>query len=199
MLRNKTLNHARGFTLVELLVVIAIISSLATISSVVILRMKNNAKDLMTSTTIRQIVTAHDDYMSDYGYTPPVHGNNTSQRALWSNHSSSDAFMTALMGESTTHNPRGKSYMSIKDATNGMNGLERNNSNRITSLVDPWGNYYLVFFDLGYTGSWQFRNVRWAGTYGDDLDKINTSTSVVHLLSGGRDATMNKKKDSKSW
>jgi len=195
----KHFEKSRAFTLVELLVVIAIIATLATISSVIVLRMKDNAKDVQASTIMKQITMSVEAFKDDYGYAPyaPLGTHPAADQHLSTTGANAVIILKDLMAEETSadaNNTRGKLYLTIKDATNELNGIVRDGSNNITSLVDPWGNGYVMSLDYDYDEEITLSTTPWGTLSGTEV-----KNQVIALGCGGRSKAIDDKKDVVSW
>jgi prepilin-type N-terminal cleavage/methylation domain-containing protein len=155
---------ARAFTLIELLMVIAIIGILASLSLVVINRVREQGRIAEAKREINALKIAVLEYYSDTGRYPvsdavvSVAGksdytyngaiDNSEVMAVLVNR---ERYMdgTPTINFSHLKNLKQKFYLSVPmaDATN-MPGLG-------PELVfrDPWGNPYIISFDLNYDGN----------------------------------------------
>ncbi len=142
----------RGFTLVELLVVIAIIAVLAATGFTVGTGAINKARKLTAETAAASVVTAIEQFYSEYSALPDP-GTNTVDTTFTTDTGSGVALLNILAGnESTATNPqntRGINFLSLKNAKNGRGGLEYS-GNDISALLDPWGQPYNITLDYEY-------------------------------------------------
>ncbi len=169
-----------GFTLLELLVVIAIIGVLAAIIAPVYSGVQNRARTVQAVSDMRNIKAAVASYYTDYGKYPTTSGQdyygqgaNGGYDTVFgdpnasANYRSSDLF-NILRGLPDDHygtgnqsNPNQTVYWGgqfAKSATQPRSGITTQDvtDGGLTihkgSLVDPWGNQYVVWFNVSKSG-----------------------------------------------
>ena len=176
---SKPLRQSRGFTLIELLVVIAIIAVLAGIAFPVIGKVQDRARTVQAVSDMRSIKTAVASYYVDYGKYPATDGQTGNAQAQNGNpgqdtdygdpggyYTSADLFniLRAQSGRYNLNNelnPSQTVYWSgsfAKSATAPRGGITTRdvmvggNSIPAGSLVDPWGNQYIVWLNVTKNG-----------------------------------------------
>jgi prepilin-type N-terminal cleavage/methylation domain-containing protein len=152
--RSSRRRPSRGFTLIELLVVIAIIAVLVTSAFLAFGPMLDKAKETETRSMARAIVTAVEQFESDYDRLPEP-SSATKNTDCESDTTAAEGLMAILMGVDKTQNPRGKNYPGdLKDAKRTdkgpRDGLVRDGET--LALVDQWGQPYKVLLDLDHDG-----------------------------------------------
>ena len=135
-----------GFTLIELLVVISIIAILAAISIPTMGLVMNQFRKTQAATQIGNLVNAINLYESKYG-TLPI-GRSGGEEPLETNQD----FMDILTGEDREQNPQETAFFEGKQAKKAKGKRPAragmiNEGGGSQSLVDPWGNYYIVMMD----------------------------------------------------
>jgi prepilin-type N-terminal cleavage/methylation domain-containing protein len=168
---------SRAFTLIELLVVIAIIGILASLSMVVIARVREKGRETEARRQIQALVNAVNEYLSDTGTYPISDG--VRILALASNIDftyGSGALDAALNGPGTWSSNNSEVIAILMDRQQYPNGTPTVNFGHVKNtkqklylanvdyadtadlpgvgpdLVyrDPWGNPYIISFDLNY-------------------------------------------------
>ena len=135
-----------GFTLIELLIVISIIAVLAAISIPTTAMVMNMTRKAQAGTQISNLVNAIKVYETDNGTLPVGAGGGAEEIETDQN------FIDILTGHDTEFNPKEIVYFEGKQAKKASgNRPERggmvNEGGGSQSLVDPWGNYYMVIMD----------------------------------------------------
>lgn len=171
-----------AFTLIELLVVVAIIAVLAVIALPVFNKMQDRTRTVQAVSDMRSIKTAVASYYADYGKYPTTSGQDYygagGNNGVYSdtvfgdpnqtaNYWSADLF-NILRAQPDSH--YGKGYESnpnqivywggpfAKSAAQPRSGIttqDVQNGNLTIhkgSLVDPWGNQYIVWFNVSKSG-----------------------------------------------
>src|SRR5689334_21535248 len=152
---------SRGFTLIELLVVIAIVAILAALLLPVLGKVKLNAKITSTRVDMRNIESAVAGYQGNYTLPPipkapdgTIPPNGAKPNLDYSFTESNSWVISILMdvdilgNQSHARNPQKHSYLNpgtLKPSTiaQGVSSLDYN-------FRDPWGNPYVIAFDLNY-------------------------------------------------
>lgn len=193
---------AAAFTLVELLVVIAIIAILAAIAFPVFSKMKDRTRTVQAVNDMRNIKTAVASYYVDYGKYPVTdgqiyfaqsHDGNKGSDSLFGDpggyYSSADLF-NVLRAQSSRYNvdnelnPNQVVYWSgptAKSVTAPREGITTDDfmdgTDRVLkgSLVDPWGNSYVVWFNVTKSGDL----TEALGWFYNDYGGANPQTSVT--------------------
>lgn len=190
-MKTPSLHHLkRGFTLIELLVVIAIIAVLAAAGFAVGTAALTKAKKLTAQSAATSIEQAVNAFYSEYG-TFPVDGTNSE---LDTSTSTSTVFLQTLIGKNVDLNPRGISFLSVKEGksqgSGGVDGLVFEDGGSIRGLYDPWGNGYTVVLDSDFEEQLTFTtpdgksvtlNGRRVAVYSpgvDEGEEVNTTNLV---------------------
>ena len=134
-----------GFTLVELLVVIAIIAVLAAAGFAGGRAAMQKAREVSAQATATSLVTAIDQYFSEYSALPDVGSSevNTATQPELLN------ILAGLESGTDIQNARKIRFLSLKEAKKGKrDGLVYDGTgDNITGLYDPWGEPYYVVMD----------------------------------------------------
>jgi len=141
-----------GFTLIELLIVIAIIAALALISFPAAALVMNQAKKTQAASQVANIENAIKLFEADYGVLPPVEGASDTEKI----ETDSD-FIDILTGQDKDLNPKGITYLEGKEAKKAKGDRPArsgfiNEGSGSQSVVDPWGNRYVVMLDIDGDG-----------------------------------------------
>jgi len=158
---------SHGFTLVELLVVITIIAVLVGLGVAGGQAAINKARKVTAQATATNIVTGIQQFYGDYSILPDPNGvdaDNTGSGAHYSTGPGGDGtdIIEILSGLETGTNPfnnRKLKYLSIKNAENGLDGIDYNNSGAsptVNALYDPWGEPFYMVFDYDYDDRLEF-------------------------------------------
>ncbi|MFT5109444.1 MAG: prepilin-type N-terminal cleavage/methylation domain-containing protein [Verrucomicrobiales bacterium] len=135
-----------GFTLLELLIVISIIAILAAIAFPATSLVMNQARKAQASQQVSGIVNAIKLFETQYSVLP-ISGSGGEEEI-----DTDQAFVDILTGVDTTGNPKGTPFLEGREAKKARGnkparaGLVQE-GNGSQSLVDPWGNYYVVKMD----------------------------------------------------
>jgi prepilin-type N-terminal cleavage/methylation domain-containing protein len=167
----------QAFTLIELLVVIAIIAILASLSLVVIAKVKENGKKVEAQREIHALFNAIMEYRSDNGAFPVSSGVMTLATAAHGDFTYGGASLDAVFGGSGSWSTNNSEVIAILMAREKYpNGTPTINFGNVKNtrekayltavdvvqatdlpglgpdLVyrDPWGNPYVISFDLNY-------------------------------------------------
>jgi prepilin-type N-terminal cleavage/methylation domain-containing protein len=143
--------RAAAFTLIELLVVISIIAVLAGLAFPAATGALNSARKAEARNDVQQIVAAVKAFQSEYGRMPTSDINNNSSDLPDHYYSSNRNIMRALLGQDTTLNPKGISFLEVKPAGKNRSGL-----NSGGEFVDPWGQSYIIKLDTNYNGRTEY-------------------------------------------
>ena len=172
--------NRQGFTLIELLTVMVIISVLVGLLFPVASAVMNSAKKTQAATDIKSIITASSSYQADYGKLPLTSDQTNSQAGSGSDVDYGDpnpgasspgfqlydilrAVADVKNGFNTNneYNPKRVVYFEANNVknpkvpTSGILTEDFNNKKytiKVGSMVDPWGNEYIVFFDMNGDG-----------------------------------------------
>lgn len=113
----------KGFTLIELLVVIAVIGLLSTIVMVSLNKARAKARDAKRKTDLKQLQTAVEMYINEYGAPPVTSSYGEANGGGWDSSYEGD-FMQFLKGIAGSANPKNIQFMSSvpKDPQNSGTG-----------------------------------------------------------------------------
>lgn len=143
----------RGFTLVELLVVILIIGILTGVLLPVGHQVMQAMRKVAASNTASDLRTALKNYSTEYKKFPPIQqGSRSADIKIKTD--SSNGLITALMAVKDSAavkelNPRAVQFFTTRTARKpGRAGINGNSAP--FSLLDPWGNPYIVSFDSNF-------------------------------------------------
>jgi prepilin-type N-terminal cleavage/methylation domain-containing protein len=143
--------RSSGFTLIELLVVISIIAILAGLAFPAVNGALNSARKAEARNDVQQIVAAVKAFQAEYGRMPTSDINNNSSDFSDNYYSSNRNIIRALLGQDTTLNPKGISFLEVKSAGRNRSGL-----NSSGEFVDPWGQSYMIKLDTNYNGRTEY-------------------------------------------
>ena len=175
---------SRGFTLIELLVVIAIIATLAGLLLPAVGKMKGKAKIKLAEKEVTELVAAIAQYQTTYSRFPTVQKAADEDATFGLSHGAEPKYTKNLNSEviailrnvdikgldgtafnlNSIRNPQKQNFLSavrpsIDDASPGIDkdGIYR----------DPWGQPYVISFDLNYNGRCKDEIYGQEGTEGD--------------------------------
>jgi len=143
--------RASAFTLLELLIVISIIAILAAIAFPATSLVMNQARKAQASQQVAGIVNAIKLYETQYSVMPI--GDSGGEQDLPTDQN----FIDILTGQDRDQNPKEIAFLEgkvakkpagKKPARSGF--IDEGNGSQ--SLVDPWGNYYMVIMDADDDG-----------------------------------------------
>ena len=186
----------RGFTLIELLVVIAIIMVLAATGFSVGGAMLNRAKKLSAQTMATAVDQAVNAFYSEYGGFPT----NGDASEITTGPGAGAEFLNALLGNDEDLNPRGMSFLSVKEgrgqAASGIDGLVYDSEGEALGLYDPWGNPFTIVMDIAFDDKIEFTPT---GIQGASQIRLNRRRIAVYSpgVPDGETATI--KTMIKSW
>lgn len=146
-----------GFTLIELLVVIGIIAILASLAFPVTQAVLQRAYKLKAQAMVKDLQVAINNYITEYNRLPQQ---GQAEAPIQTDQSS--PLIGILMGEATGQNslnPRGIVFLNANMAKNNRGGLVDNGGAQI-SLIDQWGNPYMVLMDGNYDNKVQNPDVQ---------------------------------------
>jgi len=203
---NKT--HQKGFTLVELLAVTAIVTTLFTIASVIILRHIHSSKDIEAAVMAQHFALISEKWEEDmyaYPHASSLPNSPEFDEAYLTGDNS--MLMSNMLGQNASVNKDMVNYLSaFPTVADGEGGLVLANINgnpsgggsgnaATKSLMDPWGNPFIVLFDHDLDGNIeapvQKKNDEFLGAYAGNIWR---NCSVV-MISAGRNGLFDKDKD----
>lgn len=198
----------KAFTLVELLVVIGIIAVLAAIAFPVFGKMQNRGRTVQAVSDMRSIKTAIASYYTDYGKYPATdgqignaqpHGDTPGDDSLFGDpggyYSSADLF-NVLRAQPSRYNvdnelnpnqivywagPFAKSTTAPRGGITTQDFMDGSDTVPKGSLVDPWGNQYVVWFNVSKSGDLR-KAVSWFYySYSDDTPQNSIPCGAAPL------------------
>jgi len=183
-MKNPSVSHSKkGFTLIELLVVIAIIAVLAAAGFAGGTAAMNKAKKLSAQAAATSVVTAIDQFYSEYSSLPGVTG------ALTTDSVEGVKLLNILASReisTTIENERKIRFLTLKEAKNGTrDGVVYDSAgNQITGLFDPWGRPYNIVLDNGSGGDTAAYDERLTVTPGNGILAVtlNGRRAAVYSL-----------------
>ena len=201
----------KGFTIVELLVVIGIITGLASISSVIILRHIDSGNDVKAAVMAQQFALISEKWEEDFYFYPHASSLPNSpefdEAYLTGNNVPSSQIISNMLGQNASVNKDMTNYLStFPTESSGKGGLVLaniqgdpngggSNNAATTSLMDPWGNPFIVLFDHDLNGDVeapvQKKNEAFLGAYAGEIWR---NCSMV-IISAGRNGLFDKDKD----
>lgn len=201
----------KGFTLVELLVVMAMIAGLTSISSIIIIRKIDSGKDVKAAVMAQQFALISEKWEEDFYFYPHASSLPNSpefdEAYLTGNNDPTSKIISNMLGQNASVNKDMINYLSsFPTESNGKGGLVLANiqgnangggsTNAATkSLMDPWGNPFIVLFDHDLNGDVgapaQKKNEAFLGAYAGETWR---NTSMV-IISAGRNGLFDKDKD----
>ncbi|MGJ8635008.1 MAG: prepilin-type N-terminal cleavage/methylation domain-containing protein [Luteolibacter sp.] len=147
----------QGFTLVELLVVIAIIAVLAAAGFAAGNAALQKARQVSAQAAATSIVTAVDQFYTEYSALPDPSGDSTEDVAIDSDTTNGATLLQILMGKETPadQNDRSINFLSLPEAKGGESSYKNGvyyatGSTSPSGLRDPWGLAYTIVLDLDY-------------------------------------------------
>ena len=137
----------RGFTLPELLIVISIIAILAAIAFPATSLVMNQARKAQAAQQVAGLVNAIKLYETTYSVLPVGLGGGEDEVPT------DQDFVDILTGHDRDQNPKQTAFLEGKEAKKAAGRKPArsgfiNEGNGSQSLVDPWGNYYIVIMDF---------------------------------------------------
>lgn len=136
---------ARAFTLIELLVVITLIGILTSLAMSAYKGVITRARNLDAAATNRALISAIQNYSSDYHRMPVRSTSDESPIEL----SEGSPLLQVLLGDDIDHlNPKRLSFLDLRMGKNGAGGLVGKENS--FALVDPWGTPYRVVLDANW-------------------------------------------------
>jgi len=209
---NRTGKLLRGYTVTEILITMAIIATLATITSIIVLKIKNKAKVIQTHMRMKELTDCLVAFTEEYHFYPYSQGNYpTSDKAhiTGTNHPSSK-IINNLIGDNASVNKAKVNlldYFEVTDKYDGLikassgsqgngNGGKKSGQNGTTkALVDPWGTPYIIIMDHDFDGEIVFGNESFLGPY-RGLVIRNFEYAVI---SAGPNGIFDRVDDINSW
>ncbi len=184
-----------GFTLIELLVVIGIIAVLAALAFPVTQGVLQRAYRLKAQATVKDLQVAINNYLTEYNRLPMQGQQETPQPT-----DQSTQLLGILMGEATganNLNPRGIVFLNVNMAKNGRGGLV-DNGGQSMSLIDNWGNPYMVMMDGNFDNRLPNPDIRNQDTTVSQgaPPELRTRVAVMSLGPDGQEGTRD---DIVSW
>lgn len=172
--------HSNAFTLIELLVVIAIIAILAAILFPVFAQAKNAAKNIKTTSNLKQLGTAFAMYLADYDDTYSQAGTMNGNGASWA-YGACTAEQWGCPNWDTLLYPYTKNwdiYSSEFDkvpATFGANNRNTKRSFRVAAnVVRGWAGW----------NTWDGQNYGWQATSGSEVGAPANTILVTEQRNG---------------
>jgi prepilin-type N-terminal cleavage/methylation domain-containing protein len=145
-MKTTKITRPSGFTLLELLIVISIIAILAAIAFPATALVMNQARKAQAAQQVAGIVNAIKLFETQYSVLPL--GSSAGEEQL----DTDQLFIDILTGHDTINNPKETVFLEGKQAKAAA-GKKPPRSGLIQegggsqSLVDPWGNFYVVIMD----------------------------------------------------
>ena len=144
-MKTTTSKRPSAFTLLELLIVISIIAILAAIAFPATSLVMNQARKAQASQQVAGLVNAIKLFETQYSVLPI--GTNGEEEIP-----TDQEFIDILTGQDRDQNPKETVFLEGKEAKKASGNKPArsgfvNEGNGSQSLVDPWGNYYIVIMD----------------------------------------------------
>lgn len=137
--------RASGFTLIEMLVVITLIAILTSLSFSAYKGVMTRARNLDAASTCRSLVSAIQNYASDYHRMPARSTSDETPIDL----DAGSPLLKVLLGDDVDRlNPRRVTYFEPKIGKNGAGGLVGKED--AFALTDAWGTPYRVIMDTNW-------------------------------------------------